>query len=484
MTSLDAGLGRLRTAASQLVAAANALASAGATVVRPLAGPITQPWDRFGRWLKSVMPKGLYARSLLIIIVPMVVLQSVVALLFLERHWDLVTNYLSSAVTQEIATLIDVYKTFPQDADHAQLRRVAQDRLGLVVDFIPGGQLPPPGPKPFFNQLDEALSDDIRKQIGLPFWIDTVGRSSIVEIRIQLPGTIMRVFAPRADVYDPNSWIFLVWMVATSLVVLAIAIAFLRNQIRPIVRLADAAEAFGKGREPQNFRPRGAREVRRAAAAFLEMKGRVERAIEQRTTMLAGVSHDLRTILTRFKLELALLGDGPEIDAIKKDIDEMAAMLEAYLAFARGDTGEQSAPTDIAALLDELKLDSERHGHRASVSFYGQPEVTVRPAAFKRCIANLVSNASRFASTVAITGHRDHRWLTVTVDDDGPGIPAPLREDVFKPFLRLDDARNQDEGGTGLGLAIARDIARSHGGDITLGDLPLGGLRATVRVPV
>ncbi len=481
MTSLDAGIGRLRNAAGQLVAAANALASAGATVVRPIAGP----WDRFGRWLKSVMPKGLYARSLLIIIVPMVVLQSVVALLFLERHWNLVTNYLSSAVTQEIATLIDVYKTYPQDADHAQIRRIAQDRLGLVVDFMPGGQLPPPGPKPFFNQLDEALSDDIRKQIGLPFWIDTVGRSSIVEIRILLPdANIMRVFAPRADVYDPNSWIFLVWMVATLLVVLAIAIAFLRNQIRPIVRLADAAEAFGKGREAQNFRPRGAREVRRAAAAFLEMKGRVERAIEQRTTMLAGVSHDLRTILTRFKLELALLGDGPEIEAIKKDIDEMAAMLEAYLAFARGDMGEQSAPTNIPALLDELKLDTERHGHRASVSFYGQPEVTVRPAAFKRCLANLVTNASRFASTVAITGHRDHRWLTVTVDDDGPGIPVNLREDVFKPFLRLDDARNQDEGGTGLGLAIARDIARSHGGDIALGDSPAGGLRATVRVPV
>jgi len=485
MTSLDAGIGRLRNAASQIVAAANSLAGAGAIVVRPIVGSLTQPWDRLGRWLKSVMPKGLYARSLLIIIVPMVVLQSVVALLFLERHWDLVTKYLSSAVTQEIATLIDVYKTYPQDPDHAQLRRIAQDRLGLVVDFMPGTQLPAPGPKPFFNQLDAALSDQIRKQIGLPFWIDTVGRSSIVEIRILLPDSnIMRVFAQRADVYDPNSWIFLVWMVATSLVVLAIAIAFLRNQIRPIVRLADAAEAFGKGREAQNFRPRGAREVRRAAAAFLEMKGRVERAIEQRTTMLAGVSHDLRTILTRFKLELALLGDGPEIEAIKKDIDEMAAMLEAYLAFARGDTGEQSAPTDIAALLEELKLDTERHGHRASVTFHGQPEVTVRPAAFKRCLANLVTNASRFASTVAITGHRDHRWLTVTVDDGGPGIPAHLRDDVFKPFLRLDDARNQDEGGTGLGLAIARDIARSHGGDITLGDSPLGGLRASVRIPV
>jgi two-component system osmolarity sensor histidine kinase EnvZ len=480
MASIDDGIGRLRSAAGHLVNIGTLLAAAVAGAAIAIVGP----WNRFTYWLKSVMPKGLYARSLLIIIVPMVVLQSVVAFLFLERHWRLVTHYLSSAVTQEIATLIDVYRSFPQGADRAQLRRIAQDRLGLVVDFLPDAQLPPPGPKPFFSQLDVALSDEIRKQIGLPFWIDTVGRSSIVEIRIKLDDAVMRVFARRADVYDPNSWIFLAWMVATSLVVLAVAILFLRNQIRPIVRLADAAEAFGKGREAPNFRPRGAREVRRAAAAFLEMKSRIERAIEQRTAMLAGVSHDLRTILTRFKLELALLGDSPEIEAIKKDVDEMTAMLEAYLAFARGDSGEQSAPTDMAALLEELKLDAERHGHRASVVFHGQPVVTVRPAAFKRCIANLVSNAARFASTVAITGHRDHRWLTVTVDDDGPGIPSQLREDVFKPFLRLDDARNQDEGGTGLGLAIARDIARSHGGDITLGDSPLGGLRATVRVPV
>jgi two-component system, OmpR family, osmolarity sensor histidine kinase EnvZ len=480
MTNFDDGVGRLRSAASHLLTAANAAAAGAGSI----AAPITGPWGRFTLWLKTMLPKGLYARALLIIIVPMVVLQSVVAFMFVERQWSVVNYYLSSAVTREIATLIDVYKTYPQGADRAPLRRIALEKLGLVVDFLPETQLPPPGPKPFFSQLDAALSDEIRRQIGLPFWIDTVGRSSIVEIRIKLDDTIMRVFARRADAYDFNSWIFLLWMVATSLVVLTIAILFLRNQIRPIVRLADAAEAFGKGREVPNFRPRGAREVRRAAAAFLEMKIRIERAIEQRTTMLAGVSHDLRTILTRFKLELAFLGDSPEVEAIKRDVDEMAGMLEAYLAFARGDLGEQPAPTDMAAMLDELKADSERHGHRTTVAFHGQPEVTVRPAAFKRCLANLTSNAGRFASTVAITGHRDHRWLTVTVDDDGPGIPLPSREDVFKPFLRLDDARNQDEGGTGLGLAIARDIARSHGGEIMLGDSPLGGLRASVRVPV
>jgi two-component system osmolarity sensor histidine kinase EnvZ len=385
---------------------------------------------------------------------------------------------------QDIAALIDIYRGYPQDADQAQIRRIAQDRLGLVVDFLPLADMPPPGPKPFFSLLDQALSDQLRKQIGRPYWIDTVGKSALLEIRVQLDNTVMRVFARRSAAYVSNSEIFLLWMVGTSTVLLAVAIVFLRNQIKPILRLADAAESFGKGREVPNFRPRGAREVRRAAAAFIEMKTRVERAMEQRTAMLAGVSHDLRTVLTRFKLELALIEDSPEVDAMKKDVDEMARMLEAYLAFARGDSAEAAAPTDMAEFLEELRLDAERHGHKTSVIFHGPPIVTVRSAAFKRCLANLVSNAARHAPSIAIAGHRDHRYLTVTVDDDGPGIPAGLREEVFKPFLRLDDARNQDEGGTGLGLAIARDIARSHGGDITLGDSPLGGLRATVRVPV
>jgi two-component system osmolarity sensor histidine kinase EnvZ len=414
----------------------------------------------------------------------MVILQSVVAFVFMERHWNVVTQRLSASVVQDIAALIDIYRGYPQDADRALIRRIAQERLGLVVDFLPLTDMPPPGPKPFFSLLDQALSEELRKQIGRPYWIDTVGKSALLEIRVQLDNTVMRVFARRSAAYASNSEIFLLWMVGTSTVLLIVAIIFLRNQIKPILRLADAAESFGKGREVPNFRPRGAREVRRAAAAFIEMKTRIERAMEQRTAMLAGVSHDLRTILTRFKLELALIEGTPEVDAMKKDVDEMARMLEAYLAFARGDSGEIAAPTDMAAFLEELRSDAERQGHKATVVFHGPPIVTVRPAAFKRCLANLVSNAARHAPSIAITGHRDHRYLTVTIDDDGPGIPVALREEVFKPFLRLDDARNQDEGGTGLGLAIARDIARSHGGDITLGDSPLAGLRATVRVPV
>ncbi len=433
---------------------------------------------------KYYMPKGLYARALLIIIVPMVLLQSVVAFVFMERHWNTVTRRLSSAVVQDIAALIDVYSGYPQDKDRATIRKIAQQRLGLVVDFLPLTEMPPPGPKPFFSLLDQSLSNQLRLRIGRPFWIDTVGRSSLVEIRIKLDNTVMRVFAQRSAAYASNSEIFIFYMVGTSLVLLFVAVLFLRNQIRPIVRLADAAESFGKGREVPNFRPRGAREVRRAAQAFLEMKGRIERAMEQRTAMLAGVSHDLRTVLTRFKLELALLEPSPDTEAMKKDVEEMSQMLEAYLAFARGDAGEQDELTNIPALLDDLRADTERHGHGASVAYRGQPEVIVKPAAFKRCLANLVSNAGRYGKNIAIQGAADHRWLTIIVDDDGPGIPPDMREDVFKPFLRLDDARNQDEGNTGLGLAIARDIARSHGGDITLHESPMGGLRAQVRVPI
>jgi two-component system osmolarity sensor histidine kinase EnvZ len=485
MTSLDAGIASIRTTLDRVVRAWQWYdAIPWVRRIHAQIELIPVGWRRMSHWLNTVMPKGLYARALLIIIAPMVILQSVIAFVFMERHWNVVTQRLSAGVVQDIGALIDVYRAYPQDADQALIRKIAQERLGLVVDFLPITEMPPPGPKPFFSLLDQTLSEELRKQIARPYWIDTVGKSSLVEIRVQLDKNVMRVFARRNAAYASNSEIFLLWMVGTSTVLLIVAIIFLRNQIKPILKLADAAESFGKGRDAPNFRPRGAREVRRAAAAFIEMKMRIERAIEQRTAMLAGVSHDLRTVLTRFKLELALIDETPETDAMKKDVDEMARMLEAYLAFARGDLGEQSAPTDMAAFLDELKDDAERHGHKTTVVFHGTPIVTVRPAAFKRCLANLVSNAARYASSMAITGHRDHRYLTVSVDDDGPGIPADMREDVFKPFLRLDDARNQDEGGTGLGLAIARDIARSHGGDIVLSDSPLGGLRATVRVPV
>jgi two-component system osmolarity sensor histidine kinase EnvZ len=456
----------------------------GRSGVRSALERVSGAWGRVNAWVYRRMPKGLYARALLIIVTPMVVLQSVVAFVFMERHYNLVTRRLSGAVTQDIAALIDVYQKFPQDRGAATLRKIAADRMKLNVELLPPDPLPPPGPKPFFSVLDQTLSREIARQIGRPFWIDTVGNSNLVEIRIQLDKAVMRVFAQRSQAYASNSHIFLLWMVGTSILLLAIAIVFLRNQIKPIQKLADAAEAFGKGREVVNFRPRGAAEVRRAAHAFLEMKRRIERQIEQRTTMLAGVSHDMRTVLTRFKLELALLDDSPEVEALRRDVDELERMLEAYLAFARGDERETPALIDISQVLDDLASDAQRHGKRAQANFAGPPMVQVRPESFRRCLANLVANAARYGNAIEISGTREPRWLTVHVDDDGPGIPSDKRDDVFRPFLRLDDARNQNEAGSGLGLSIARDIAGAHGGEILLADSKLGGLRATVRIPV
>ncbi len=470
--AIGAGMARMRAAGARWSASLN-------NRLKPLLKWAGRPLHIIARY----MPKGLYPRALVIVIAPVVLLQSVIAYVFMERHWQTVTQRLSSAVSADIAMMIDVYESYPQDADASILARIAADRLGMDVDIIPDSDLPPPGPRPFFSLLDSALSTELASQVARPFWLDTVGRSSLIEIRIKLGKNVMRILTRRNSAYASNSHIFLLWMLGTSLILLTIAVLFLRNQIRPILKLADAAEAFGKGRDAE-FRPRGAREVRRAGNAFIEMKRRVERAVGERTTMLNGVSHDLRTILTRFKLSLALLERSSEIDALEKDVDEMSRMLEDYLAFARGDAGEAAVETDIRALLEELKSDAERQGHQTELTVAGDPLVVIRPDAFRRLMTNLVSNAARFGDRIAIRATHDARYLIIMVDDDGPGIAPEQREDVFRPFFRLDEARNVDSGGTGLGLAIARDIARAHGGDIILADSPLGGLRATVRLPV
>ncbi|MBA3518515.1 MAG: two-component sensor histidine kinase [Rhizobiales bacterium] len=438
---------------------------------------------RLGAALTSGLPKGLYARSILIVVMPIVILQSVVAYVFMERHWQTVTRRLSSALTRDIAAIIEVIETYPQDERYSEITRIAADTFGLTVTILPAAPLPEPGPRPFFSLLDSTLSREISNRIDRPFWIDTLGNSNLVEIRISLDGEVLRLFAPRNRAYASNSHIFLIWMVGASLVLIAIALLFLRNQIKPIVTLAHAAEQFGKGRPVAAFRPRGAREVRQAAQAFMDMRERIERQMEQRTTMLSGVSHDLRTILTRFKLELAMLGDTPETEALRGDVDEMSRMLEDYLAFAQGDAGEASEIVDVPALLDEIAESARRTGDVVETGFDGEPRALVRALGFRRCIANLVGNAAKHANRIELKARHAEGWLKVTVDDDGPGIPADERENVFRPFYRLDPGRNVDAGGTGLGLAIARDIAISHGGDVILADSPLGGLRAVLMIP-
>ena len=452
--------------------------------VRHAASFVSSRWNRFWRVVGVYMPKRLYARSLLIVITPMILLQSVVTLVFMERHWQQVTQRLSTATTRDLAAIVDMIETYPGDADYSNVIRIAQERLSMKIDILPPEPLPPPGRKPFFSILDQILSAQITKQINRPFWIDTVGDSDVLEVRIQLEGKVLRAFIRRSQAYASNTHIFIVWMVGTSLVLLMIAIPFLRNQIKPILKLAEAAESFGKGRPmPPDFRPRGAEEVRRAGLAFIQMRERIERQIEQRTAMLSGVSHDLRTILTRFKLQLALSGSKPDRESLNRDIDDMQSMLEGYLDFARGEAAEDPGRFDLAGYFETLAEEAKLRKRAVTTSLTGDPTIHVRPKAFTRLLSNIVGNALRYARNVKVEAIHTKGSLTVLIDDDGPGIPPESREEVFKPFVRLDEARNLDASGTGLGLSIARDIARSHGGDITLDDSPMGGLRVIVRVP-
>ncbi len=401
------------------------------------------------RWLARFMPRGLYGRSLVIVIAPVVLLQSIVAYVFMERHWQLVTRRLSSAVAADIGALVEVYRAYPQDRDAQTLQRIAQNKLNLDIDILPNAQLPPPGPRPFFSLLDQALSRQLEIQLSDPFWLDTVGQSDFVEIRVQMGPDVLRVIARRSAAYASNSHIFIVWMVGASLVLLTVAILFLRNQIRPIQNLADAAESFGKGREVE-FRPRGAAEVRQAGHAFVEMKRRIERALSERTTMLNGVSHDLRTILTRFKLSLALLDRTPEIEALEKDIDEMSRMLEAYLAFARGEAGEIPISTDIPRF-GRAQGRRRAAGPRHRLTVNGDPVVVVRPDAIRRVLTNLVSNAARHGDQIA---HHRHPRRPLPHRHRRRRRPRHRPRDArggLQTFVRLDEARNVDEGGTGLG---------------------------------
>jgi two-component system osmolarity sensor histidine kinase EnvZ len=335
-----------------------------------------------------------------------------------------------------------------------------------------------------FVAIDRALDQALSDRLDDPFWFDTTRYPAYVDIRVKVKQGVLRVIAPRDRAFATQGHIFVLWMVGATLILTGIAVLFIRNQVRAIERLASAAEAFGRGAEDVEFKPHGAREVRQAAQAFLDMKERLQRHIEQRTVLLASVSHDLRTPLTRLKLELALAEPSPRLEEMKRDLAEMEHMIDEYLAFARGQGGEIVETVMVRALIEEVSEGARRAGAQVSVDIDPALSTNVRPNAFKRAISNLVMNAAVHGERVEVAARVPASGgVEIMVDDNGPGIEPDRYEDAFKPFGRLDEARNQNEKGVGLGLAIARDVARGHGGDVTLERSPMGGLRAVVRLP-
>ncbi len=449
-----------------------------------LAGAQAPAADSHRRWWKRVLPRSLFGRSLIIIILPLVLAQLIATWIFYDRHWDTVERRLATGVVGDIALTLGAlrYADSPDEVD-ALLSRAA-DTTELYFSFRPGETLPRGVREAGDSRVEEQLAAAIEERVSRPFQIDADFDPRDILISIELRDGVMQVAAPRKRLFTPTTYIFVLWMAGSSLVLLAVASLFMRNQVKALRRLAAAAESFGKGRDVPNFKLEGATEVRQAASAFLKMRDRIRRQITQRTEMLAGVSHDLRTPLTRMRLALEFLSqEGPEVSELKDDVMIMERMVQGYLDFARGEGPEQPRDTDLGLLLEEAAAAARRDGITISLALPEDYVLPLRPDAMRRCIANLLSNARRYGSHIWVTALPAADGVDILIDDDGPGIPAAERENVFRPFVRLDGARNPATGGVGLGLTIARDVARGHGGELTLEDSPQHGLRVRLHLP-
>ena len=432
--------------------------------------------------IRRFMPRSLLGRGLLMILVPLVLLQLITLQVFYGSHLDIVSRRLASSVAGEIAGIVHLMQRFPGSDNAAWILSDAQQHYNLTVRLMPDGVMPH---KPWVNipgPMDDDLNGALTSQLQLPFNMDWASDPRSVLIQVQTQDGVLEVEAPRKRLYTSAVYLFVLWVVGSATLLFGIAALFMRNQVRAIRRLAAAAEDFGIGRDTGPIRPEGATEVRQAAAAFNRMQDRIRRFLAQRTEMLAGVSHDLRTPLTRLRLSLEML---PRTDAMREDVQdmetdlaEMDRMISAYLAFARGEGAEQAEPADLSALLDDIATGARRAGAALTLNVPEGLTASLRVGAIRRAITNLVENAGRHARRVLLTAESQGRSILITVDDDGPGIPEDRRENVFRPF------ESDTAGGTGLGLTIARDIVRAHGGDIMLGNSPLGGLRAQIRLPV
>ena len=432
---------------------------------------------------RDFMPKGLYWRTLLIIVAPAALLQLTITLVFLDDHWQATSKRMSQGVASDAALITQLYERDPTPENFEDLRELAAWPLRLEIDFEPGADVEQTRCRASGSVLDRYLTRELQDQIGREVWYDSTCPGTQVLIRIPSEGGVLQLKAFRDRVQARSGPLFVAWITGATLFLCVVSIIFIRNQVRPIETLADAMERFGRGEDTGVFRIRGAREVRGATHAFFDMRKRITRYLRQRSQLLAGVSHDLRTPLTRLKLQLELMPSSPELDDAKRDLAEMEDTLEEYLAFAKGVSEEAPAEVDLAALAQAAAADAGRGGADIAVETAGETRAPGRARALKRCLINLIDNAAAHGDRVRVVVKGEADAVTIAVDDNGPGIPEELYEEAFRPFSRLDETRSRNQKGVGLGLAIARDVARSHGGEIELSQSPLGGLRALLRLP-
>lgn len=449
------------------------------------------PFKPIEHFFKGILPSTLFGRSLLILVTPIFLVQIITTFIFFDRHWQKMGDRLAASVANEISLMIYEIERDDSPENIARLKSSMEPTLDLIMTYSPGGTLETvfednstalqnPSRE---NVISQTLAKSFYQRLHRPFDIRVDGDEKWVQADLQLKGGTLRVVVPERRIFSSSGYVVLLWMVGSSIILLVIATIFMRNQIRPIRRLAVAADRFGKGRDVPFFKVEGAREVRQAARAFIGMRERLSRQIQQRTAMLAGVSHDLRTPLTRMKLQLEMMV-GQEIADLKNDLADMERMIEAYLQFARGEGGEEPARVDLKDLIEQAAAAANREEILVHTDVPEGMSLLLRPVAFERCIGNLIGNALKYGKHAWISAGRFGDTIEIRVDDDGPGVPEAQYDDVFKPFYRGESSRNSKTGGVGLGLPIVQDIVLAHGGQVWLDKSPKGGLRVVIDLPV
>ena len=432
-------------------------------------------------FFKKILPKQLFYRSLIIVAAPIIIMQITISIVFFDSLWIKTNKGMTKALVHEISTFVEVYNNENYDKEEiTNLFSVYQD---LNIEFIQDENFNYDFDERWFSPIDRTLRRELKSRFGSEeFWFDTTSYKELIDLRIKYQSGYFKFLIPRDRVTSSSARLFALWITLPAILVIFIAILFLKNQTRPITKLAEASERFGRGEDVEEYRPSGALEIRKAGLEFDRMRKRILRHLNQRSEMLSGISHDLRTPLTRIKLQLAFVKDKEITKKLSNDVDEMEKMLNEYLQFSKSSFTEKSENFNLTKLIKEIVKKYENQ----NILIHQDEEVYLKGKKnlIKRCLNNLIDNATNFGNKIKIQQQKISRNILIFVEDDGPGIPESEYDNAFKPFYKIDKSRNQNKSSVGLGLSIASDIIRSHGGNIELGKSELGGLKIKIVLPV
>ena len=432
-------------------------------------------------FIKKILPKRLFYRSLIIVVTPIILLQIIITTVFFDSLWIKANKGMTRSLVGEVETLLDVYK-YPDEEVKQSIINLYNLNFDFSIMFKEDELLPEKKTERWYSPMDRSLRRELKPVFGNSYWFDTTSRKELVELRIRYQNGLFQIFFPKNRIAPSSARIFALWITLPGLLLIMIAIVFLKNQTRPIVKLAKAAESFGKGEFIKEFRPSGAKEIRQAAYEFDKMRKRITIQLHQRSEMLSGISHDLRTPLTRLKLQLSFLKQQDLAKKMSDDIEEMERMLNEYLEFARFQKNEETETANLNDVI--IKIVEKYQDKKININLEENLTINMRLNSFKRCLMNLIDNGLSYGKKVEIFTKKTLSNVIILVDDDGPGIPEKEYKNVMKPFYRIDKSRGQNKAGVGLGLSIANDIILSHGGNISFDKSPINGLRVKVSLPI